>query len=357
MMPAAHTDPLSRQRRALVDWFMRRRGPAWTADDELAFQHWLDSDGNRQLYTQWEADWALIDALPQASAARLRAMVSADRQERRSNRPAVPAPMRRRTLFAGLATAGAVAMSVTGAWFGWQHVQAQPVYEHAFSTRKGQQSEVTLPDGSALRLDTATALSARFFRDRREIHMQEGQALFSVTADAQRPFQVTAGSIRVTVVGTRFSVRLTPSIPGRNGVEVAVEEGHVHVARLPEAAEPGGTDAELSRTQGFDLLAGQRLVFDVEGSRPALGTVAAEGVAPWRGMQLSFSDVPLRQALAEMERYADQGISYLDPAAAELRLSGTFDPRNTAATRRLLAGALPVRLTPGPSGTEVRLPR
>lgn len=344
MMPAVPPDETSRQRKELVGWFVRRDGPHWTPEDEQAFWQWLSVPANQAAYARWEADWRLMDTLPQASAARLHALVAADRRAGQAMPKPVHSPGRRRILAGGFAVAGVAAMATAGGWLGWQHIQALPVYEQAFSTRKGQQSEVTLPDGSTLRLDTATALKTTFFRNRREIRLAEGQAMFAVASDAQRPFQVTAGTVRITVVGTRFSVRLTPGIPGREGVEVAVEAGRVRVARAQEALD-------------FELTAGQRLVFDADGLRPMLGTVPADGVAPWRGMPLSFSDVPLGQAVAEMARYGDLGIAAIDPAAAQLRLSGTFDPRNAAAARRLLVGALPVKLEQGAAGLELRLAR
>ncbi|MFT4241638.1 MAG: FecR domain-containing protein, partial [Acidovorax sp.] len=280
---------------------------------------------------------------------RLRAQVAADR---RTARPQQPARERRRFLAGGFAVASVAAVATTVGWLGWQHIQAQPVFQHAFSTRAGQLTSVTLPDGSTLRLDTATALQATFWRHRREVRLTEGQALFTVAADAARPFHVTAGGVRVTVVGTRFSVRLTPGIAGREGVEVEVAEGRVRVGADVSAGAPAPQDA-AGQGQAFELAAGQRIVFDPQGRQPVLGTVAPEAVGGWRTLQLSFSDVPLRQALAEIERYRSLGIAAIDPAAAELRLSGTFDPRDPAATRRLLAASLPIRFAPQGSGWQV----
>ena len=351
MMPTAPLDPTARQRQELIDWFMRRHGAQWGAEDEQAFQHWLQAPANRRAHAQWQADWALIDAMPKGSADRLRAMVVADRLvdqalERAGAQIAAEAPRqpeRRQAMARGLALAGVAGMVGTVAWLGWQHVQAMPVYQQAWRTRKGQQQEARLPDGSELRLDTATALQVTYFRAHREVLMAQGQALFSVAPDARRPFVVRAGSAVVTVVGTRFSVRLTPEVPGREGVEVSVQEGRVRVGRA-------GADA----AGAFELTAGQRLVLPANGLAPVLGKVPPDGVAAWRAMPLSFSDVPLQEALAEMARYADMGIASIDPAVAGLRLSGTFDPRHAAVTRRLLASALPIRLVPGEGGLEVR---
>jgi len=333
MMPATlDPDPAARQRQELACWFLRRRqARAWTDADEQAFAQWLAAPANQRAYAQWQADWALIDAMPAAQADRLRALAAADR---------AGGTARRRAIGRGLAVASVAAMACMGGWLGWRHIQAQPVYQQAFSTRKGQQVTARLPDGSTVRLDTASALQAVFHQDRRMVRLAQGQAFFAVAKDAQRPFTVHAGGATVTVRGTRFSVRYTPGMPDRNGVEVAVEEGRVHVAG---AQGP----------QTFDLTAGQMLTLP-PGAAPVRGAVPITGVAAWRAMPLSFSDVPLREAVDEMNRYADLGLAVRDPAVASLRLTGTFDPRNTAATRRLLAAALPIRLVDGPQGVEVR---
>ncbi|WP_169801547.1 FecR family protein [Hydrogenophaga palleronii] len=351
-MSTAPIDDGSRQRQELVGWFLRRQDSHWDAQDEQAFQHWLNQPGHRQAYSAWEADWQLMDHLPPASATRLRAQVAAERARPTVHTPALsrPAPARRRLLAGGLALAGAAAMATTGGWLAWQQHLAQPVYEQAFSTHRGQQIQLQLPDGSTLRLDTATRLTARFFPRRRELLLEEGQAMFAVAADVQRPFVVTAGGVRITVVGTRFAVRLTPGIPGREGPEVAVEEGRVRVSMA--AGTPAGT---VQAADDILLSGGQRLVFGADGQRPVRVELEPEGVAAWRHMPLSFSDVPLRQALAEMARYGDLGISRIDPAAAELRLSGTIDPRKAAAARRLLAHALPITIEPGRDGLEVHI--
>lgn len=368
-MPPAAPDDAFRQRRELAGWFVRRQAPQWSAADEAAFQRWLAADpGNRDTYRRWEADWALIDAMPPASAERLRAMVAADRaiqdavdrvrepargdaQTMEAAQETLPEPVatshrargaspgRRRMLASTLAAAGVAGIAIPAGWLGWRHLQSRPVYQQAFSTPRGRWMRADLPDGSRLHLDTATALQATFFRGRRELRLSAGQAAFSVSADARRPFVVAAGPLRVTVVGTRFSVRLTPEVPGREGVEVMVEAGRV---QIEQAAGPGERTA--ATWQAFELVAGQGATFDPRGEQPVLGRVPAEGILPPTDPVRSFSDVPLAQAVAEMQRYADLGIVELAPPVARLRLSGTFDLRDPASTRWLLANALPLRV-------------
>jgi transmembrane sensor len=75
-----------------------------------------------------------------------------------------------------------------------------------------------------------------------------------VQADPDRPFDVLAGPLRITVLGTRFSVRYTAdaSVPG--GVRVAVEEGRVKVA---PAHAPVDADDPLAAGTGVLLTAGR----------------------------------------------------------------------------------------------------
>ena len=102
------------------------------------------------------------------------------------------------------------------------------------------------------------------------------------------------------------------------------------------------------------LEADQRAVFDTAGRLRSVERLPPGGAAPWRERLLSVDNRPLAQALAELERYAPQGIASVDPAVAGLRLSGTFDPHDATTTRRLLTAALPLRLVPGPTGVHLK---
>ncbi|HVR51300.1 MAG TPA: FecR domain-containing protein, partial [Pseudorhodoferax sp.] len=234
-------------RDAVLAWCVRRDGPGWSAADETAFQTWLADDPARPVaFARWQAHARALDTLPADAVAHLRARLAIDQAS-----AAVPHPRRR--LVPVFATAAVLALAGGAALLAWQHGQARPLYVQAFSTQRGQQTEVPLPDGSRLRLDTATRLEVAYYRQRRTVRLLDGQALFSVQPDAARPFQVQAGPVGVTVVGTRFSVRYTPDLPGATGVQVAVEQGRVQVAGQDHAA-------------GVGLVAGQQVAADAHGA-------------------------------------------------------------------------------------------
>ena len=347
-------------RQQVLDWCVRRQREDWNAGDEQAFQQWLEADAShRSAYLQWAQHSAAIDAIPADTLAQLRRNLAHDKAQLAAPQPPALRPatavtaLRRRWVLPSLGMAAALLMTSGTGLLAWQHWQAQPLFTQAYASERGQQLAVQLPDGSQLRLDTATRLEVAYYRDRREVVLHEGQAVFSVQANPERPFHVLSGPVGITVVGTRFSVRYTPGLAGSDGVRVAVEEGQVRVVRRDGA--PGPALAQIAEAQ--TLAAGQQITADAQGSLAPVQQVAAEGIAAWREHRISFVNTPLAQALAEFERYGKTGLSISDPAVAALRLSGTFDPSDTQTLRKVLPHALPVRLQQGAGGLEIRAAR
>lgn len=351
-------------------WFVRRQDAGWKNADESAFQQWQSSDPRHaQLYADCVNQWSKFDGMPADLATRMRRNLVRDKalvdalqplpasshwlahhsqaRDFPGKAPSLPQLSRRRFFQPALAIAGTAAMTSGAGYFLWQQVQAQPVLVQTFSTTRGQQKEIPLPDGTRLRLDTATQIEVTYYKQRREVKLLDGQAVFAVHHDATRPFHVLAGPLQVTVVGTQFSVRHTPRVPGTDGVQVAVEEGKVRVARLHGSSDDG------EASNGMFLTAGQQIASDSQGTLSPVVAVASDGFAPWREQRISFIDTPLEQALAELERYGDTGIVVRDATVASMRLTGTFDPMNRTTLRLALPRVLPVRLEARGSKTEV----
>lgn len=331
-----------------LDWFVRRRGSAWRAEDERQFEVWLTADScHAAAYRQCEAQWQELDAMPVDLVARMRARLAQDKAREAAQVPDAGAS-RRRFLMWPAASAMVAAAGCVG-YVAWQQLSHQPVSIQVFQTQRGQQQVVSWEDGSRLRLDTQTKVEVRFFRQRREVHLLDGQAVFEVQPDG-RPFHVLANTTRVTVVGTRFAVRYTPHVTGNTHVSVVVEEGRVRVASLQQAEiEQGSYDLQA----GVLLMAGQQVVCNAHGGVGALISAPADGMAPWRDQRVSFVDVPLLQALAELERYGETGLRINDPTVESMRLSGTFDPMAVTALYKALPRVLPVVLQEKSGFTEV----
>ena len=65
---------------------------------------------------------------------------------------------------------------------------------------------------------------SEFFKNKREVILKEGQVLFEIAKDKNRPFIITAGKTLIEVVGTKFEVKNIENI-----TTISVEEGLVKV--------------------------------------------------------------------------------------------------------------------------------
>lgn len=348
--------------------WLARRQDGLTAEEEAELQDWLAGDPARGArLDQLSGLLGQLDELPPDDVAALKASLAPVPHTSPTNGNAAP-PHRRKPahqperrqwllgwgrLFPQVAMAGMAALLIGGGWMGWSHWQQQPTFTQSFATVRGQQATATLPDGSTLKLDTATQLNVALYNQHREVRLPAGQALFEVKADPQRPFHVLAGPMRITVLGTRFSVRHTPGGMGGDGVSVVVEEGRVRVARAVDASadEMSLSDAE---NDAVELTAGQAVMADGQGHIAAVTRSTPNTAMAWRDGRVVLNDTPLGAAVAEFERYLDTGLVITDPAVAALRLNGSFDLRKIQAFKRALPQVLPVRLKPRADGqTEV----
>lgn len=362
--PASQVDEDARELEAFIQsqdavelqaalWATRRHEGLDPAG-EAAFQQWLAEDPRHgEAYEELERSFDRVRDLPDADVQSLKA-----RLDERSplsapppGRPADPPRVRGRTrglespgrrswmlditrLFPPVATAAGVAALVGGGWIGWSEWSNQPTFSRTFATERGEQRSIDLPDGSTLQLDTATRVQVSLYRQRREVRLIDGQAMFSVQHDAALPFEVLAGATRVTVVGTRFSVRHTRTGLDAGKTVAAVESGLVRVGRIEV---PDDVASVLLR-------AGQGVTADSKGRLEPVVSIASGGVGAWRARRVSFNDTPLALALAEFERYGSTGLVIEDPAVGALRLGGSFDLRQVGLFAQALPQLLPVRL-------------
>lgn len=311
---------------AAASWQVRRQDGV-SAQEEAQFQAWLALDAAHQAaYIRMESVWSGLGELHPTAVAQLATVV----------------PARKKTAFGlqRLATA-ALAICMLGAgWLGWDHYQQQPVFHESFASARGEQLDVHLPDGSVLKLDTATRVEVTLYRQRREVRLPEGQVMFSVRHDRQKPFEVLTDTLRVTVLGTRFAVRNTHAGLGLGGEAVTVEQGRVRVA-----GHAGNGAVELT--------AGESVHASRTGALGTVDTRLAHGSLLWREGRVSFDGTPLAQAVAEFERYGDTRLVIKDPAVAAMRVNGSFDSRLAADFGSALPLVLPVRLREHGGVTEI----
>ena len=300
---------------AAQDWFLLMTSGAPTEEDRKRFRAWQAADPRHQaVYDELCALWVGIDGLhdafapPDAAHSQLRPQRGEEQPPRRSTgvhtRPGRRGGVRftRRQVFGAGLAAACVALVVATA----PDLATRVFADHI--TGVGEQARIDLPDGSVAWLNTDTAISVDYAAGRRQISLLQGEAQFEVAKDAARPFAVMAREGRSTALGTVFSVR----DDGRGAV-VTVSEGTVEVA---SPIEDGGAPTSNAATAVLDL--GEQVHY-AEGAPPgAVRSVDPSRVTAWREGFIAIREMPLADALIEIDRYRPGRIVLLaDPEGLE----------------------------------------
>jgi ferric-dicitrate binding protein FerR (iron transport regulator) len=189
-------------------------------------------------------------------------------------------------------TGAAIAAAVLGAvviarqW----HVPVAPKMA-TYVTRPGERGTIELTDGTVISLNVASRLEVPqdFGVRSRTVHLT-GEADFHVMHHTDVPFTVEAGGTRAIALGTEFGVRAyAPS-----GMQVAVRTGRIMI----HSVVLGARDVAMVTPAGMTVAHDQDLD-------------AALGFALGR---LVLNNVPLQQALPDLERWYDVKIQLRDPS-------------------------------------------
>ncbi|MFT3791520.1 MAG: FecR domain-containing protein [Rudaea sp.] len=312
-----------------ADWLAKRRDGARSAGEEAAFEAWRrQSEAHAGAYAETERAWEQWKGLQHS--ARLREMTAAAM--------AATAPRRRRTTRRWrplLAAAGLAAVALFGAGLWQLRTPAPPAL--VYRTGLGEQRTERLTDGTRIILNTQTEVLVRYSRERREVTLQHGEAMFEVAHDADHPFTVIAGQGTVTDLGTQFQVRNEDGM-----ATVTLLQGSVEVAAPAERKQlaPG------EQARYGDNIVGIRV-----------RQVDTSLVDTWTHGRMDFSGLPLAKAVAEANRYSAVKLRVGDPRLADLPVGGSFRIGDNAAIAAALASVFPVRVARSDTHEIVLMPR
>ncbi len=312
-------------RAAATEWLARRNNGGQGAQDQRAFLAWLNaSEAHRQAYAQAEALWETLRDLDQVAGQQLaQARSFLHRRNKPPRRWGMAAAL-------GVAVAAAAVLMVIGGGGLWitdrLSDRLSDRQDATYQTAVGQRRSIDLPDGSRLELNTDSLARVHYSRSVREIHLVQGQAVFTVAQDRDRPFDVMAGSGRVRDISTQFEVRRWP-----DRTTVAVLDGAVEVS-----PGPNRLPTRLSR--------GLSVGFSDAGALSAPQAIDLNTHAAWRDGRIVIQNQPLREVLQELGRYHGGSITVSRPSLMDLRLSGIVPTDDLALALRTVAAALPARL-------------
>ncbi len=178
-------------------------------------------------------------------------------------------------------------------------------------TDLGERSQVELPDGTKVWLNSSSRVEYRtplFSRERRVT--MTGEAYFEVEHDSASPFIVSSGGLDVKVLGTKFNIR---NDNARHCVTTVLLEGAV-------AASVSGSEDYSVR-----LRPSQMLVFDTRTKYMQLHNCEAAGNSiDWIEGHFRFEQNTFEEIVAELERYYNVTVRFMDDSLRKERFSGDF---------------------------------
>lgn len=214
-----------------------------------------------------------------------------------------------------VAAVAAATLLAAGTWFFVQSSGSASAYV----TRTGEMRAVTFEDGSVAYMNTRTQLQWKGDKQERRVELLDGEALFDVVREPNRPFRVMLENSDIQVLGTRFNVYRK-----KNGeVIVTVLEGSVRVREYGQGGDPG-SEAAWER----ELHANEQIAYRSTGLMRDVHTTIALNAIKWREGILEMRDEALPDVLDELTRYTDRRIVISDPRLAELRLGGALSLRD-----------------------------
>jgi transmembrane sensor len=214
-----------------------------------------------------------------------------------------------------------------------------------YATEIGEQRSLTLMDGSTVELNSRSKIVVRYTPQGRNVELLQGQALFRVAKDTNRPFIVKTGATLVRAVGTEFDV-----YQKRDGTVVTVVEGRVAILTghaLPEPSAQAGENDEPHQTNlefhavpkgqigNILVAAGEQLTVTPKLIRIAEHPNIATATA-WTQRQLVFESASLSDVADEFNRYNDRQLIVADPRLETFHVSGVFSSTDPASLIRFL---------------------
>jgi len=295
-----------------IDWMVKLQSGSATEQEREACHRWRAEEARHEL--AWQRLQSLSERVSTLPGALAHGSIGDASNRHRHNR---------RFAVKSLCVAIGVGLLAAGGneIMPWRTLMAD------YATKAGERRRVVLADGTAVELNTATAIDATYDEQSRVMRLHRGEVLITTAKEngrAYRPFVVHTRLGQVRALGTRFQVRDSEA-----GMQVAVFEGAV------EITSPGMAHA-------VRIDAGRKALFGRQGLIGSLSPANEEAVA-WTDGFIVADRMPLGELIAELDR-SMPGKLRCDPAIAALTISGVFPLDQPARILAAIARTLPVQI-------------
>lgn len=218
-------------------------------------------------------------------------------------------------------------------WNFYHPIHSMPVQQYSMqeiTSPPGIRSQVVLPDGSKVWLNAESTIqfSVPFHKESRNINLL-GEAFFDVTKNAEQPFIVQSGKVKVTVLGTRFNFKAFALDPT---IEVILEEGKIALNRTGKVGE-----------NETILKPGDRFIYKKKSN---VATIKNENISKyiaWHDGKLIFNNTPIAEVAQMLSRWYGIEVIVTDPGIMNYRFTTTFENESLFQVTELLGLSSPIQ--------------
>lgn len=200
-------------------------------------------------------------------------------------------------------------------------------------TATGAWESITLPDGTRVTLDSASAVNLHFSKTQRVLELVQGDVMVQVAHDPARSFTVQTPDGSIRALGTHFVVSREPAATVLSMLQSRVS---VHLAARPA----------VDSTDDVIVSAAQRVRITT-GSIGPLEKIDVRGIEDaWKFHQLVVRGKPLADVLDALGRYRRSYMQYDRAALEGITVSAVLPLDDTDRALQLLSASFPgLRIT------------
>lgn len=282
---------------------------ALSDDDRTAVEEWKNaSEENLQIFKESEKVYRSLDLL--AEMKHYNATLALQKLDERISKEK---PVRSLIYYwQRVAAILVLPLLLASLYFYFDRNSSDNVVWQAYQTPPGVKSQLHLPDGTSVFLNSDTKIEypSTFSSKERRVILT-GEAFFEVTKDASHPFIVDAGKIGVEVKGTKFNVF---NYGDEDKTEVVLAEGKVNLIE-----NNGGKYTVLA-----EMSPGEQAVYERAEGKVLMHEVDVDRYIGWIDGLLIFRDDHTEQVVRTLERWYNVEISIENPEIRDYVFTGTF---------------------------------
>lgn len=270
-----------------------------TADEKQVFDSWLSQDDNDMQYQKIRNLWETSGTLTYPE---IEAQLNVDEAyDKVLQRTQFLSNSRKRRSIRPYLVAASLALLVAAV--GYMTLGISDLDDYNSITAEANM-EYTLPDNSTLWLSKGSeVLYHKDFANHRDIKMN-GQVMYEVTHNPEKPFTIDADGMGVTVLGTKFIV------------SNAIQSDYVYVINGKVQVDDKEGDAER-------LILTKSMTANREAGSMTMTEDSYANDMFWASQSLSYNDTSLETIFDELETYFDTTIK-TDNQFTDCKFKGTF---------------------------------